>query len=144
DSTGNCARNSEAASCGIYFPIADLIGKAVLMLNAAGHIAGSGEYDPFGHVNRVFIGAESAHPYDSATGVFADFTQPVGSGFSTDLRVLVDLLDLDQYSIDPACGSYTGSGPVDTFEIRNSTDAVLQSFSFGQASHQGLLTSAWQ
>ena len=99
DNTGTCTRNGDPANCRIYFPVTDVIGKAVLMLNAAGHVAGTGEYDPFGHVNRVFIDAETAHPYNTAdASAFADVTQAVGSGMKVDMRVFVDSLDLDGVS----------------------------------------------
>jgi len=140
DSVGSCPRNGEAAACGIYFPITDVIGKPVLMLNAAGRVAGTGEYDPFGHVNRVFIDAETPHPYDSATtGTFADFTQFLGTGVSLDMRLLVDMVDLNvTTSADPLC---TGGTPVDFLEVRDgATTALLTSL---PGAHRGLITTNW-
>jgi len=140
DSSGSCPRNGDAAACGIYFPITDMIGKPVLMLNAAGRIAGTGEYDPFGHVNRVFIDAETPHPYDSATtGTFADFTQFVGAGLSLDMRLLVDMVDLNvTTSGDPQC---VGGAPVDIFQVRDGAVGTLLASLSGI--HRGLLTTDW-
>jgi hypothetical protein len=68
DATASCPRNGDAAACGIYFPVTDHIGKPVLMLDASRKVAGVGEYDPFGHVNRVSLDKESVHPYNPASG----------------------------------------------------------------------------
>lgn len=46
-------RMGEAAACGIYFPSTDSLGKPVLMLDGSRRVAGTGEHDPFSHVNRV-------------------------------------------------------------------------------------------
>ena len=140
DSVGSCPRNGDVAACGIYFPITDVIGKPVLMLNAAGRTVGTGEYDPFGHVNRVFIDAETPHPYNSATtGTFADFTQFLGTGVSLDMRLLADMVDLNvTTSTDPLC---TGGAPVDFLELRDgATTALLTSLS---GAHRGLITTDW-
>ena len=138
DSTGSCARYSDAANCGTYFAVTDVIGKAVLMLNSAGHIVGTGEYDPFGHVNRVFIAAETVHPYGSNTGVIADFTQAVGSGFAVQIRGYLDLLDLNRL-VSGASGC--GATYSDTLAILDgSTGGTLTSLT---GVHQGLTTTAW-
>jgi len=128
----------DPASCGIYFPVTDVIGKAVLMLNASGRIVGTGEYDPFGHVNRVFIDAETAHPYDSATGIFADFTQALGAGFALDMRLRVDLLDLDAAGGGNGCA---GGAPVDVLELRDGDSFAVLATMMGV--HQGFLSSDW-
>src|SRR5438105_2072405 len=145
DNAGTCQRTttSDSVTCGIFFPVTDVIGKTALMLNSAGHVAGSGEYDPFGHVNRVFIDAESLHPYLSTQGVFSDFTQAVPSGFAIDMRVFVDLLDTDPPTVGGSCdgGNITGSAVVDKLEVRNRSDVVLTSFAGYY--HQGLFVSGW-
>ncbi|WP_245591921.1 RHS repeat-associated core domain-containing protein [Cystobacter fuscus] len=65
DTSTDCARNGEAAACGVYFPVTDHLGKPVLMLDGSGHVAGTVDYEPFGHVNRVGLVAETAHPLDN-------------------------------------------------------------------------------
>ena len=65
DTSADCSRNGEAASCGVYFPVTDHIGKPVLMLDGSGRVVGSADYDPFGQVNRVALNAETEHPLDS-------------------------------------------------------------------------------
>ena len=63
DATTDCARNSEAAACGFYFPATDHIGKPVVMLDSARRVTGTGEYDAFGNFNRVVHHAASPNPY---------------------------------------------------------------------------------
>ncbi|WP_395831308.1 hypothetical protein [Archangium violaceum] len=65
DTSTDCARNGEAAACGVYFPVTDHIGKPVLMLDGGGRVAGAADHEPFGHVNRVALNAETTHPLDS-------------------------------------------------------------------------------
>jgi RHS repeat-associated protein len=104
DATASCPRNGDAAACGFYFPITDHIGKPVLMLDAHRRVAGIGEYDPFGQLNRVTLDAESAHPYDPATmttTTLADFTQPIGGtanpSTTVAMRVLFHLVGIETY-----------------------------------------------
>jgi hypothetical protein len=82
--------------------VTDVIGKPVLMLNAAGRVVGTGEDDVFGHVNRVFIDAETSHPYGATNGVFATFTQATPSGLSIDIRAQIDVLDMNWQDANPA------------------------------------------
>ena len=140
---GDLVGGSQPEECAILiFPTTrsttDVIGKPVLMLNAAGRIAGTGEYDPFGHVNRVFIDAETSHPYGTTNGVFATFTQPVGSGFAIGFRLLGDLLDLQEQSADPAlCVMQPGQPPPpfsDVLEMRDQSGSVRW-FTWGRHSH---------
>ncbi|WP_426755521.1 RHS repeat-associated core domain-containing protein [Myxococcus sp. Y35] len=64
DFSGECGRHGDdiAPNCGVYYPIFDEIGKPVLMLDGAGLVTGVGDYDAFGHVNRIAQLAESSHP----------------------------------------------------------------------------------
>ncbi|WP_164011679.1 RHS repeat-associated core domain-containing protein [Pyxidicoccus trucidator] len=64
DFTGTCERHTDdvAPACGVYFPITDVLGKPVLMLDGAGLVTGVADHDAFGHVNRVSHPAESPHP----------------------------------------------------------------------------------
>jgi RHS repeat-associated protein len=112
DTTASCPRNGEAAACGFYFPITDHIGKPVLMLDANRKVAGIGEYDPFGQLNRVSLDKESPHPYSPtpvATTTLADFKQPVGGSANPStaisLRALIHLARIKSYT---TFGSGTG------------------------------------
>jgi RHS repeat-associated protein len=71
DFTGTCERFSDdvAPACGIYFPMTDVLGKPVLMLDGAGLVTGVADYDPFGHVNRIAHPADSPHPSTDAGGL---------------------------------------------------------------------------
>jgi RHS repeat-associated protein len=140
DGTGTCGRNNDPADCGIYFPVSDVIGKPVLMLNAAGRIAGTGESDPFGHVNRVFIDAETSHPYGTTTGVFASFAQASGSAsFAVDVRARIDFADLETQAADPILCT---NQPVasDTLDLRDGAGTVLARMA---GRFPGVVASAW-
>ncbi|NNC03988.1 hypothetical protein HJC10_14175 [Corallococcus exiguus] len=77
DSTVDCRRDGEAAACGVYFPVTDIVGKPVLMLNSNGLVAGAADYQPFGHVNRLSTWDNSGLPYPDDDGeTFAGFRQP--------------------------------------------------------------------
>ena len=114
-------------------------GKAVLMLNASGRIVGTGEYDPFGHVNRVFIDVETAHPYGAFVGVFGDFSQAApNTSLTVDMRVRFDVLDLHRnYDTSGIC-----SGEFDDTVVLldGATSSELASMT---GTHQGLVNSPW-
>ncbi|NNB99215.1 RHS repeat-associated core domain-containing protein [Corallococcus exiguus] len=76
DSTADCRRDGEAAACGVYFPVTDIVGKPVLMLNGDGLVAGAADYQPFGHVNRLTTADSTAIPYSDDDGeIFTGFQQ---------------------------------------------------------------------
>ncbi|WP_375759283.1 RHS repeat-associated core domain-containing protein [Corallococcus exercitus] len=76
DSTVDCRRDGESAACGVYFPVTDIVGKPLLMLNGDGLVAGAADYQPFGHVNRLSTPDSSTIPYPDDDGeTFAGFTQ---------------------------------------------------------------------
>jgi RHS repeat-associated protein len=107
DSTGDCTRNGDPAACGFYFPVADFIGKPVLMLDASRRVSGAAEYDAFGFPNRVSLDKETAHPYANNSNLaMADFTQSVGgtANPSTQIRVraIFDLVDTEGPVASPA------------------------------------------
>jgi RHS repeat-associated protein len=80
DTTTECGRNGEQASCGERFIVTDHIGKPVLMLDGVGRVAGAADYQPFGHVNRVSVREETLHPYlDDDSESIAGFNQPPDS-----------------------------------------------------------------
>jgi len=102
DSTADCTRNDEPASCGLYFIVSDHIGKPVLMLDSARRIAGAADYDPFGQVNRAAVDRETVHPYAHNSNLtIADFTQPPGN-LGLRMRVLFHLLDIQDSPNDYA------------------------------------------
>lgn len=105
DSSGTCTRSGESAACGIYFPVTDHIGKPVLMLDEHRKVAGTGEYDPFGHVNRVTLDAETPHPYPvNYSSAFMDVTQPVGgSSLSLRMRARLARQDTEEGCTTPSC-----------------------------------------
>ena len=79
------------------FPITDSLARPVLMLDAAGRMAGVADSEPFGHVNRVALHAGTLHPYpDSYSVVLAHLSQPTQSQTErVRMRVLFQLLDTE-------------------------------------------------
>ena len=107
DSTGDCTRNGDPAACGFYFPVTDLIGKPVVMLDASRKLSGAAEYDVFGFPNRVSLDKETAHPYPNNSNLtLADFTQPISgtANPSTQVRIraIFDLIDTEGPVATPA------------------------------------------
>jgi RHS repeat-associated protein len=91
---GECARNGEAATCGVYFPVTDVVGKPVLMLDEAGRIAGEAAWQPFGGVNRVAYPGGSEHPYPEwGEKTLAEFAQPL-QGMRVRMRALLQVVDV--------------------------------------------------
>lgn len=95
DGTGICIRDGEWSSCDAYFIVTDQVARPVLMLNHAMQISGTGEYDPFGAINRVHMFRESPHPYTTSTDyVFSNVGRPSVGGLKVDVRAHLPLLDL--------------------------------------------------
>ncbi|WP_395847605.1 RHS repeat-associated core domain-containing protein [Cystobacter fuscus] len=103
DTSADCTRNGEASACGVYFPVTDHLGKPVLMLDGKGKVAGAVDYEPFGHVNRVGLVAETAHPLDndsSSIQTLGAMVQPTGTSplannaMSVKMRALFHKVDL--------------------------------------------------
>ncbi|WP_223636890.1 RHS repeat-associated core domain-containing protein [Corallococcus sp. EGB] len=113
--SGDCARNGAPATCGVYFPVADALGKAIVLFDSSAKVAGVADYDPFGHVNRVSLDQDSPHPLTGTVGgaaqevLLAELSQPVpeDGGVVIRERTLFHLLD-------------TGSDS--QVELRNQTD----------------------
>jgi RHS repeat-associated protein len=96
DLTGTCQRNGDAAYCGVYFVVTDHIGKPVLALDSNRLISGIGEYDPFGRPNRVEYYGQTGIPYANNQNVaIANFSQPVQTGMTIDLRADYHLVDTE-------------------------------------------------
>lgn len=135
DSTQDCAKDGDAAACGFYFPVTDHIGKPVLVLDSSAMIAGVGEYDPFGHVNRSVVYAGSPHPYSNSqtSALVADLTQSPGAQMALDMRVVFAVLDQEVKN---------GSGTEDRTWIEDGdTGTTLDGPYYGRAS--GAAVSAW-
>lgn len=120
DSTPNCQRAGEATACGVYPLVTDYLGKPTLLLDGQGRVVGTGEYDVFGHVNRVSVDVETPHPYGTLAGTFGPtLKQPATVGTSTQMRLLVDALDL--YAPQgPDCAS----SPTDVLQVRDATSGA--------------------
>jgi RHS repeat-associated protein len=86
DGTDYCQRDGvdEQPTCGVYFPVADYIGKPVLLLNDRRMVTGVGDYDAYGHVNRVRNGA--AAPRQTGDHLVATLRQPVKAAIATQIK----------------------------------------------------------
>jgi len=112
DSTGGCTRNGDSAACGFYFPVSDHIGKPILMVDAQRRVVGTGEYDPFGYVNRVQLHKDTVHPYpNNYSATVADFAQArAAPSLTVSMRVLFHALDVQDGTTDYAT-MYDGDPP---------------------------------
>ncbi|WAM24231.1 RHS repeat-associated core domain-containing protein [Myxococcus sp. NMCA1] len=121
DDTADCRRAGELASCGVYSLMTDYLGKPALLLDGQGRVTGTGEYDAFGHVNRVSVDVETAHPYGTQTGTFGPaLKQTTPPNTSVQMRVLLDAVEL--YAPEgPAC---SGS-PTDALQVRDASSGVV-------------------
>jgi len=99
DLCGTCA---DLATCGVYFPVTDYLGKPVVLLDSSLLVAGAADYDPFGHVNRVVGLGDTPHPYVAAPSaqVVAGFRQivPPGASYSVIARARFAMVDTDAVS----------------------------------------------
>lgn len=97
DDNGQCSRLGDGVSCGVYFIVTDHIGKPVLALNGARKIAGAGEYEPFGAMNRVQWWWATSHPYTKAVEgpSFLSFSQKE-LGMEVGFRAHFPLIDTEQ------------------------------------------------
>jgi RHS repeat-associated protein len=62
-----CQRKGELGRCGTYFIVADNLGRPAEVVDKNFTLAGVGEYDSFGELNRVPQRAETQHPYVANT-----------------------------------------------------------------------------
>ncbi|PTL74919.1 RHS repeat-associated core domain-containing protein, partial [Vitiosangium sp. GDMCC 1.1324] len=133
DSEGSCQRLGGNERCGVYFIVSDHLGKPVLMLDGSGRITGTGEYSPFGELNRVDYWGETQHPYASNTPSteIGRVSQP-SLGLSMDVRLRFDSLDTE------ACGGYYYDP---TYVVDGNTNAQLAG-PFG-GHHLGPYVSSW-
>ncbi len=99
---GTCQRRGDPTPCSAYAIITDYLQKPVLLVDYSRRVAGTGEYDPFGHVNRAIHTAETSHPYPaysySADYDLSSLSQPTpSSNLSTRIRMLFGLVDTESY-----------------------------------------------
>lgn len=119
DTTTDCRRMGEAAACGFYFPVTDGLGKPVLMLDSSRRVAGTGEYDPFGHVNRVSIDIETPHPYGMTSGSLGPvLRQATPSGTTVQMRVMADMADFAR-ACELGCGAPDCAETSDRVSLRD-------------------------
>lgn len=124
DLSVDCSRIDTFEKCGLYFVVTDYLRKPVLMLDAARRITGTGEYDPFGHVNRVTeqvsFGGGEWRPFTSAQAK---------RGLELELRPRFDVLLARPGACwmcesEESCWSY-GALNSSTVDVGDSTGTVL-------------------
>lgn len=89
DNAGDCARFGLESDvpCGTYYPVTDEVGKPVLLLTSGGRVAGVGDYEPFGHVNRT---AHFAAARDLYNAPVASLQAPYTPFLITQVRARLD------------------------------------------------------
>lgn len=130
DSGTTCSREGDNSACGTYFPVTDNIGKPVIMLDSAIRIVGTGEYAPWGGVNRVTVDQETAHPYTVAQPSFGTFSVAGAGATTAQVRVKFQMLDTLG-----GCGSSDSINLVDS-----SSGSTLWS---GHGLHSGSIWTGW-
>lgn len=109
DLQGDCTRNGETAPCGVYFVVTDYLKKPVLVLDSYRRVAGSADYEPFGHVNRVtYLGDTGEHYKPNANMVLGYFNQTPTNGTTVRLRAQFHLMDTEDVAKDYAYLSTDG------------------------------------
>ena len=128
DDSGSCSRMGDGVNCGVYFLVTDHIGKPVLVLNGARKIAGAGEYEPYGQVNRTQWWSSTPHPYTKwieswGSGNWVLFKQK-RLGMELEFRVHFPMVDTEQ-----DCGGNVREGP----SLWNATGMVMKEVVGGYA-----------
>lgn len=117
DSSADCARNGDAAACGVYFVMTDHIGKPVVMLDASRKVTGIGDYDAYGRVNWLSVHKGTAHPsaHNQTNVELIRSAQAVGAPYfpntSVEVRFLFGLVDTET----------NGGVPVDYVRLKSGT-----------------------
>ncbi|NOK21947.1 RHS repeat-associated core domain-containing protein [Corallococcus carmarthensis] len=116
DNTADCSRFGQESDvpCGTYFLVTDGIGKPVLLLDSKGRVSGTGDYEPFGHVNRVVQHVAARN----AVSAMATLQAPVSPGLVTQVRGRFEWIEahyqgrvyLGDADGEQLPGSNTGSG----------------------------------
>lgn len=94
DFMGDCPRNGEPAPCGFYFLVTDGLGKPVLALDSYRRISGVADYDPYGHVNRTTLVADSPVLGTGQNALMATAQVPSSSTLVSQLRARFPVLDV--------------------------------------------------
>ncbi len=98
DFEGDCPRNGEAAPCGLYFLVADGQGKPVLALDSYRRVTGVADYDPYGHVNRTTLVADSPVLGTGQNALMVTAQVPKSSALVSQVRARFPLLDVQGIS----------------------------------------------
>ncbi|WP_161607134.1 RHS repeat-associated core domain-containing protein [Myxococcus xanthus] len=114
DFVGECPRNGEPAPCGLYYIVTDSIGKPVLTMDANRRVSGVADYDPFGHINRTTLVADT--PLGVApqqTALMATLQAPTSAATTTQVRLRASFVDFQNtdtrvYLANAAGTSLTG------------------------------------
>ncbi|MCE9672351.1 hypothetical protein LY474_31550 [Myxococcus stipitatus] len=95
DFVGDCSRNGESAPCGLYFLVADNLGKPVLAFDAYRRVTGVADYDPYGHVNRTTQVADSPVLGAGQDALMATAQVPSSGSLVTQVRARFPVLDME-------------------------------------------------
>ncbi|QSQ18952.1 RHS repeat-associated core domain-containing protein [Pyxidicoccus parkwayensis] len=89
DNAGDCSRFGLESDvpCGTYYPVTDGLGKPVLLLTSGGRVAGVGDYEPFGHVNRTTRFASARNLFDAPV---ATMQAPYSPALVTQVRARLE------------------------------------------------------
>ena len=98
DGTTACGRNGGSERCDTYFPVSDEAGRVVLMLDGSRRVAGIGEYDVYGMVNKSMVVAETRHPYDAGLDLTLLAMQQPRPGLALNIRAHFARLDTEDQS----------------------------------------------
>lgn len=117
DGTTSCGRNGGSERCDTYFPVTDEQGRVVLMLDGSRRVAGVGEYDVHGAVNRSQVAAQTPHPYDAGLDVTMLSMQQPRPGLNLEVRAHFAYLDTEDQSV-------LDGGATDFAELQDSTTST--------------------
>ncbi|RJS17345.1 hypothetical protein DRW03_27760 [Corallococcus sp. H22C18031201] len=93
DLVGDCPRNGEPAKCGLYFIVTDGLGKPVMVLDSYRRVAGVGDYDPYGQVNRTARVASSPVLGTGQDVLFSALKAPASTATVTQMRARLAFID---------------------------------------------------
>ncbi len=139
--TTACDRDGDGVSCQPFFLVTDIVQRPVLVLNADFLISGVGEYQPFGHVNRVTQFAESNNGQQLGAPVsFPGFGQPniffsYGGSLNTRVRAHFSVLDTEDTVV-------WGAPKRDYVYFGDSSGAPLDGNTYA-GYHRGDLWTSW-
>lgn len=95
DMQGTCTRRNVARPCSMYQVVPDIQGTPVVAFDPGMQVVGVGEYDLFGHRNRVkLLNAETAHPI-LGTGevMLSGLSRAQAGSLSVSVRARASFLD---------------------------------------------------